>query len=159
MVRYYANIVGKYGAVQKALSRRLSGVPLEMICSTHGPVWKDIAKVIGIYDKLSRYEAEEVSSLLTGMYGHTAQMAEENRKRAGCQRHKKYYVHDVSVSDKVVYPARYFSGINLDYRSPTYNTLLFDVELLVSALHVSGNKITHLRLFRSYSWACRSVKG
>ena len=82
MVRYYANIVGKYGApVQKALSK-LSGVPLEMICSTHGPVWKEnIAKVIGIYDKLSRYEAEEGVVIAYGsMYGHTAQMAEEIAK-------------------------------------------------------------------------------
>ena len=59
MTRYYANIVGKYGTpVQNAL-RKLSGLTIRTICSTHGPVWKaQIGKVIGIYDRLSRYEGE-----------------------------------------------------------------------------------------------------
>ena len=49
MRRYYACIVGKYGApVQKAL-QKLSGLPIETICSTHGPVWQqEIGRVIGI---------------------------------------------------------------------------------------------------------------
>ena len=42
MVRYYSNIVGKYGSpVQKALAK-LGGLPISTICSTHGPVWTDI---------------------------------------------------------------------------------------------------------------------
>ena len=59
MVRYYSNIVGKYGTpVQNAL-KKLAGVKLSYICSTHGPVWhKYIDKVIGIYDSLSKYEAQ-----------------------------------------------------------------------------------------------------
>ena len=36
MVRYYSNIVGKYGSpVQKAL-QKLGGLPISAICSTHG---------------------------------------------------------------------------------------------------------------------------
>ena len=60
MVRYYSNIVGKYGSpVQKAL-QKLGGLPISVICSTHGPVWtENIPKVVGIYDKLSRYAADE----------------------------------------------------------------------------------------------------
>jgi len=39
MTRYYANIVGKYGGpVQRAL-KKLSGLDIQTICSTHGPVW------------------------------------------------------------------------------------------------------------------------
>ena len=62
MVRYYSNIVGKYGVpVQNAL-KKLQGVKLDYICSTHGPVWHEyIGKVIGIYDRLSRYERKRVS--------------------------------------------------------------------------------------------------
>ena len=41
MVRYYSNIVGKYGSpVQKALAK-LGGLPISTICSTHGPVWTE----------------------------------------------------------------------------------------------------------------------
>ena len=161
MVRYYANIVGKYGApVQKALSK-LSGVPLEMICSTHGPVWKEnIAKVIGIYDKLSRYEAEEGVVIAYGsMYGHTAQMAEEIAKELAANGIKNIAMHDVSVSDKSYILRDIFRYKALIIGSPTYNTLLFpDVELLVSALRNREIKSRIFGCFGSYSWACRSVK-
>ena len=37
MVRYYSNIVGKYGTpVQNAL-KKLAGIHIDYICSTHGP--------------------------------------------------------------------------------------------------------------------------
>ncbi|MBR3122601.1 MAG: FprA family A-type flavoprotein, partial [Prevotella sp.] len=78
MTRYYSNIVGKYGTpVQNAL-KKLAGVKLDYICSTHGPVWHEhIDKVIGIYDRLSRYEAEEGLVICYGtMYGNTERMAE-----------------------------------------------------------------------------------
>ena len=79
MVRYYSNIVGKYGpAVQTAL-KKLSDIEIKTICSTHGPIWeKEITRVIGIYDRLSRYEGEPGVVIAYGsMYGHTEQMAEE----------------------------------------------------------------------------------
>ena len=69
--RYYFNIVGKYGSpVQKAL-QKLGGLPISAICSTHGPVWtENIARVIGIYDRLSRYDADEGVVIAYGsMYG------------------------------------------------------------------------------------------
>ena len=54
MVRYYSNIVGKYGTpVQNAL-KKLAGVHLDYICSTHGPVWhENIARVTDMYDRMS----------------------------------------------------------------------------------------------------------
>ena len=57
MIRYYSNIVGKYGAfVQKAIIK-LQGIDLSMVCSTHGPVWQaNIDKVLNLYSKLSNYE-------------------------------------------------------------------------------------------------------
>ena len=57
MVRYYSNIVGKYGTpVQNAL-KKLAGIQLDYICSTHGPVWHEhVAKVVSMYDCMSKYE-------------------------------------------------------------------------------------------------------
>lgn len=161
MVRYYANIVGKYGApVQKALSK-LAGVAIETICSTHGPVWKEnVAKVIGIYDRLSRYEAETGVVIAYGsMYGHTAQMAEEIARELAANGIKNIVMHDVSVSDKSYILRDIFKYKALIIGSPTYNTLLFpDVELLVSALRNREIKSRIFGCFGSYSWACRSVK-
>ena len=46
-------------------------IPISAICSTHGPVWtENIARVIGIYDRLSRYDADEGVVIAYGsMYG------------------------------------------------------------------------------------------
>ena len=93
MRRYYACIVGKYGVpVQKAL-QKLSGLPIETICSTHGPVWQqEIGRVIGIYDQLSRYEGEPGVVIAYGsMYGNTAQMAEKIARELTVQGVKKHH--------------------------------------------------------------------
>ena len=79
MVRYYSNIVGKYGSAVQTALKKLSDIEIKTICSTHGPIWeKEINRVIGIYDRLSRYEGEPGVVIAYGsMYGHTEQMAEE----------------------------------------------------------------------------------
>ena len=80
MTRYYSNIVGKYGLpVQKAL-QKLSGVAVDYICSTHGPVWhRQATEVIGIYDRLSKGESENgVVIAYASMYGHTEEMVEHS---------------------------------------------------------------------------------
>ena len=44
---------------KKAL-QKLQTLKINAICSTHGPVWtEEIPRVVRIYDRLSRYEAEE----------------------------------------------------------------------------------------------------
>ena len=41
IIRYYSNIVGKYGnPVQKARTR-LADLEVNTICPTHGPVWSE----------------------------------------------------------------------------------------------------------------------
>ena len=79
MTRYYSNIVGKYGTPVQMALKKLAGVKVDYICSTHGPVWHEhVGRVIGIYDRLSRYEAEPGLVICYGtMYGPGR--AEEHR--------------------------------------------------------------------------------
>ena len=74
MMRYYSNIVGKYGTPVQTALKKLSGLDIKRICSTHGPVWeKNIADVVALYDKMSRYEVERGVCIVYGsMYGNTA---------------------------------------------------------------------------------------
>lgn len=98
MVRYYSNIVGKYGApVQKAL-QKLQTLKINAICSTHGPVWtEEIPRVVRIYDRLSRYEAEEGVVIAYGtMYGNTAEMAEAIAEELSKQGIRNIVMHNVS---------------------------------------------------------------
>ncbi len=77
MRRYYSNIVAKYsGMVQKALAK-LGGLDIVRICPSHGLIWNNPAKVIGLYDKWSRQEADKgVVIAYASMYGNTEQMAD-----------------------------------------------------------------------------------
>ena len=77
--KYYANIVMLYGAqVQKALGE-LGGLNLDMICSSHGLIWRrkeDIKKILYLYDKWSRYESENrVVIVYDTMWHSTEKMA------------------------------------------------------------------------------------
>ena len=100
MLRYYSNIVGKYGnPVQRAL-QKLSALDIRTICSTHGPVWREYAaKAIDIYDRMSRYEGEEGVTIVYGsMYGNTEQMAEAIAASLAANGVKNIVMHNVSKS-------------------------------------------------------------
>ena len=161
MYRYYANIVGKYGVpVQRALEK-LKNVPIDMICSTHGPVWKEqVGKVGGIYNSLSRYEAEEGVTVVYGsMYGNTARMAEEIAAELSAQGIRRIAVHNVSTSEKSYILRDIFRYKGVVIGSPTYNLQLFpDVEAVMSALRNREIKSRIYGCFGSYTWTSRAVK-
>ena len=144
MRRYYACIVGKYGApVQKAL-QKLSGLPIETICSTHGPVWQqEIGRVIGIYDQLSRYEGEPGVVIAYGsMYGNTAQMAEKIARELAVQGVKNIIVYNLSYADISNVIRDIFKYDTLIVGSPTYNGELFPevgslLQKILSLIHIS----------------------
>ena len=160
MVRYYANIVGKYGLpVQNAL-KKLSGTPIKMICSLHGPVWKDeIAKVVGIYDTLSKYEAEPGVVIVYGsMYGHTEQMAEAVAEGAASIT-KNVKVYDVSRTNASYILADTFRYKGFICGSPTYcNELYPEINSLLAKIKTRGIKNREFGCFGSFTWAGATLK-
>ena len=161
MVRYYSSIVGKYGnPVQRALAK-LSGVPLAAICSTHGPVWtENIRKVVGIYDRLSRYEAEEGVVIAYGtMYGHNEEMAEEIASELSALGVKNIVMHNVSKSDFSYILADVFRYKGLIVGAPTYNGNIYPpVENLLNKVMQSEVKDRCFGWFGSFTWAGAAVK-
>ena len=161
MVRYYSNIVGKYGSpVQKAL-QKLGGLPISVICSTHGPVWtENIPKVVGIYDKLSRYAADEGVVIAYGsMYGNTEQMAEAIAAELSAQGIRNIVMHNVSKSNPSYILADIFKYKGLIIGSPTYSNQIYpEIESLLSKILVRELKGRYLGLFGSFTWAGAAVK-
>ncbi|MGI6572165.1 MAG: FprA family A-type flavoprotein [Fermentimonas sp.] len=158
MIRYYANIVGKYGsAVQKAL-QKVSGIAIEAICPTHGPVWtipENIAKVVTMYDRLSRYDAEEGLVIAYGsMYGNTERLAEVIAEAAAANGVKEIVMHNVSKSHQSDILRDVFKYKGLIIGSPTYNGNLYPlVESLVSALEDRLLKNRFFGCFGSFCWS------
>lgn len=161
MVRYYSNIVGKYGsAVQKALEK-LSPLAISAICSTHGPVWtENIPKVIDIYDRLSRYDADEGVVIVYGsMYGNTEQMAEEIAFELSANGIKNIVMHNVSKSSASHILADIFKYKGLIIGSPTYSNQLYpEIESIVSKILIREIKGRYLGYFGSFTWAGAAIK-
>lgn len=160
MVRYYSNIVGKYGTpVQNAL-KKLAGVNLDYICSTHGPVWHEhIGKVVDMYDRMSRYETEEGLVICYGtMYGNTERAAEVIAQAASEAGIKNIVMHNVSKSHHSYIIRDVFRYRGLIVGAPTYNTGLYhEMDVLLSELAQRDIKNHLLGCFGSYGWASKAV--
>lgn len=164
MMRYYSNIVGKYGTPVQSALKKLSGLEVKRICSTHGPVWeKSVPEVVALYDRMSRYEVERGVCIAYGsMYGNTAAAAEalaEELRRQGVP----CAVHDLAGN---VNPGLGLSGALRDVfkydtivaASPTYNNGIFPpVENFMKALQARLIKGRRFYALGSYTWAGSSV--
>lgn len=161
MRRYYSNIVGKFGnPVQKAL-KKCAGLPIKMICSTHGPVWEEkIPQVIDMYDKLSRYEAEEGVVIAYGtMYGNTEQLAEVIAEELSCEGIKNIVMHNVSHTHHSFILADVFKYKGLIAGCTTYNMHLYpEMEALLSKIAARDMKNRVMGYFGSFTWASAAVK-
>lgn len=160
MIRYYSNIVGKYGTpVQNAL-KKLAGIPLDYICSTHGPVWHEhLNKVVALYDQMSRYETEEGLVICFGtMYGNTERMAEVIARAASQAGIKNIVMHNVSKTHHSYIIRDVFRYRGLIVGAPTYNTGLYhEMDVLLSELANRDIRNHYLGWFGSYGWAGKAV--
>ncbi len=160
MERYYSNIVGKYGTPVQMALKKLSGVQVDYICATHGPVWHEhVAKVISIYDRLSRYEAEPGLVICYGtMYGNTERAAEVIATAAAEAGVKNIVMHNVSKTHHSYIIRDVFRYRGLIVGAPTYNTGLYhEMNVLLDELSQKDIKGRLLGWFGSYGWASKAV--
>ena len=161
MTRYYANIVGKYGGpVQRAL-KKLSGLDIQTICSTHGPVWtRQSGDVIALYDRLSRYEGLDGVTIIYGsMYGHTEQMAEDIATALSDGGVRHIAMHNVSKSHGSYILRDVFNYRGLIVGCPTYSGQLYpEVEMVLSEIKLREVKDRLFSYFGSFTWAGAAVK-
>lgn len=160
MVRYYSNIVGKYGTpVQNAL-KKLAGIHIDYICSTHGPVWhKYVDKVIGLYDRMSKYETEPGLVICYGtMYGNTERMAEQIARSASLAGVKNIRLYNVSKTHHSYILQDVFRFRGLIVGAPTYNAGLYhEMDVLLQEVANRDIKNHLIGWFGSYSWASKAV--
>ena len=158
MIRYYSNIVGKFGSPVQTALKKLSNVGIDVICSTHGPVWtipENITDVIALYDRLSRYDAEEGLVIAYGsMYGHTEELAEIIASEASENGVKNIVMHNVAKSHESDILRDTFKYKGLIIGSPTYNNKLYPaVDSLISALQNRNLKNRFFGYFGGFTWA------
>ena len=160
MTRYYASIVGKYGSPVQAALKKLNGLEIKRICSTHGPVWENsISQVIALYDRLSCYDADHGVCLAYGsMYGNTEKAALElaeaiKAKGIPCA------VHNLTEEDYSFALRDVFKYDTVILGSPTYNNGIFPpVRQLMQGICDRMVKGRRFVAFGSFTWAAASVK-
>lgn len=164
MIRYYSNIVGKYGKPVQTALKKLSGLNVLRICSTHGPVWEnEVAEVVSLYDRLSRYDVDRGVCIVYGsMYGNTASAAEalaSELEKLGVP----YAIHDLAGNNAgelgISGALRdVFKYDTIVAGSPTYNNGIFPpVEAFMRSLQARLIKNRRFYAFGSYTWAGSSV--
>ena len=126
--RYYCNIVGKYGPQVQAVLKKAAGIPIQMLCPTHGPVWRrDLSWILEKYDLWSSYTPEEKAVMVVygSVYGGTESAANAlaaQLSRGGVADVAVYDVSKTHVSELI---AEAFRCSHIVLASITYNMGIF----------------------------------
>ena len=129
-IRYYFNIVGKYGAQVQVLLKKLATLDVKMICPLHGPILKeDLEYYIGKYDVWSKYESEDdgVFIAYASVYGNTKDAALELAKILEENGAKKVAMSDLARDDFAEAIEDAFRYDKVIFAAPTYNATVFPV--------------------------------
>lgn len=161
MRRYYSNIVAKWSPfVQKAF-QKLAGVEVAYICPSHGVIWrKDINKVLGLYDKWSKYESEEgVVIAYASMYGNTEEMADQLGRVLAEKGVKNIRIFDTSKTDISFIISEIWRYKGLILGTCAYNATMHPkMAALCHELEIASPKNKVFGLFGSSSWNGAGVK-
>lgn len=163
IIRYYSNIVGKFGSPVQQILRKFDGLTVKMIAATHGPIYKkqeNIAKLVKLYDGMSKYEtAPGAVVAYASMYGNTEAMAELVARELSENGIRDIRVYDVSKTHASYIIRDIFKYRGLVLGSPTYNMELHpNMETLVSKLEHMGIKNHVYGSFGSFTWAGKAAK-
>jgi flavorubredoxin len=161
VLRYFSNIVGRYSAMVQKAFEKLKGVDIKIICTTHGPVWRnDPAHIINLYDRWSKQQTEEGVVLVYGsMYGNTQKMMEAVAAGLVKGGVEKIRVHNISTSHLsfIIRDIWRFKGLVLG--SCTYNMELFPpMKQLVNAIENRMMVNRKIGIFGSYTWSGGALK-
>ena len=161
--RYYANIVGRYGAQVQAALKKLAGTDIRMICPLHGPMWrKDLSYLLGLYDKWSRYEPEKKGVVIAygSMYGNTENAVNALAFRLGERGVTDMRIHDVSKSHPSYIISDFWKYSHLVLAAPTYNLGLYlPMHALLHETACLGLKNRHVALIGNHTWSSAGLKG
>ena len=141
--------------------KKLEGVPVRIICPSHGLIWrKDPGKVLALYDKWSKYEAEDGFVIAyASMYGNTEKFADEIARQISALGVRDIRVYDVSKTHVSYLLTAIWKYRGLVLGSCAYNTGMHPMmALLTHEISVSAPQNKILGLFGGSSWNGAGVK-
>lgn len=155
--RYYVNIVGKYGLQTQNVLKKASTLDIQMICPLHAHIWrKNLSKIISLYDKWSKYEAEKDSVVIFygSIYGNTQNAAEILAMQLAENGMENVEVFDTSKTHVSFLVSKAFEYKTLVFAAATYNAEIFDtVQNLITELKNHNLSNRRIGLIENGSWA------
>ena len=128
MIRYYSNIVGKYGPSVQTLLKKASTLEIDAICPLHGPIWRQSCGwFIEKYQRWSTYTPEDkaVAIVYGSIYGNTENAANILANKLAEKGVKGIRVYDASTTHTSVIVSEAFRCSHLVFASTTYNAGIF----------------------------------
>lgn len=160
--RYYTNIVGKYGAQVTGVLKKVSALEVKMICSLHGPVWREnIEWYVDKYTKWASYTPEEKGVVIAygSVYGNTETATDILASNLAQMGVKNIKIYDVSATHPSVILSECFKYSNIVFASVTYNGGIFcNMETLLHHIKAHNLQNRTVAFIENGSWAPTSAK-
>ena len=158
--RYYANIVGKFGANVQLVLNKVADLDIKYVCPLHGPVWREsIGTFVEKYQKWSTYEAEEKGVLIVyaSMYGNMENAAQLLASQLADKGVSNVAAYDVSKTNVTELISEFFKYSHIVFASVTYNLgiypLMHNFIADIKALKLQNRTVA---IMEAGSWAIRS---
>jgi anaerobic nitric oxide reductase flavorubredoxin len=163
VMKYYANILTPFSAlVEKKIKEVLAlNLPVDMICTSHGVIWRNNPKqIVETYLKwANKYKENQITVLYDTMWSGTRVMAEQiakGLKSADASVTVKLY--NIGHSDKNDVITEIFKSKGIVFGSPTINKgILTAAASMLEELHGLGFKEKKAAAFGCYGWSGESV--
>lgn len=163
-IKYYANILTPFSPMVKKKIEEVLGLnlPLDMICTSHGIIWRDNPKQIveKYLEWADNYQENQITLLYDTMWDSTRVMAEQIADGIREADHRvTVKLFNLAKTDKNDAITEIFKSRAVLFGSPTINNgILVSVAGLLEAARGLKFKEKKAAAFGSYGWSGESVK-
>ncbi|MBI5519372.1 MAG: anaerobic nitric oxide reductase flavorubredoxin [Desulfovibrio sp.] len=163
-IKYYANILTPFSALVKRKIEEFAslGLPLKMICPSHGTIWRDnpIQIVSKYLEWANDYQEHQVSIVYDTMWNGTRRMAEAmGEGLAQADPALRVRLFNAGKADKNDIVTEIFRSKGVLVGSPTINRgYLSSLGGLLEMVRGLGFKRKKAAAFGAYGWSGESVK-
>lgn len=163
-IKYYANIVAPFGSFVTKKIEEIVGMklPLDLICTSHGVIWKEEPmQIVQKYlEWANAYQENQITILYDTMWNNTKKMAEAIAK--GIYEENKEItikVMNTAKEDKTEVLTQIFKSKMIVVGSSTVNNgYLYSIAGILEMIKGSKFKNKRAVAFGSYGWSGEAVK-
>jgi flavorubredoxin len=162
-IKYYANILTPFSALVDRKIKEVAGfgLPVDMICPSHGVIWRDnpLQIVTRYAEWAANYRENQVTILYDTMWDGTRRMAEAIAKGIhGADEAVTIKIFNVARSDKNDIITEVFKSKAVLVGSPTINRgMLSAIAGILEEMRGLGFKDKKAAAFGAYGWSGESV--